>query len=103
MIVVQHGIRKLSKKCASETLLTLHMKKHRSISTYHCDKCDFSTRSMDGLFINKSSNHIEQEILSISRIDVSACADMLDLSSRKRKFGQCNRSYAKRLKCKWYD
>ena len=57
-------------QCASETLLTLHMKKHRSVSTYHCDKCDFSTSSMDGLFIHKSSNHIEQEHLSITTIDV---------------------------------
>ena len=79
------------------------LKKHRNVNNYDCDKCDFSTSSMDELLIHKSSNHIEQEILSISRIDVSACADMLDLSSRKRKFGQCNRSYAKRLKCKWYD
>ena len=90
-------------QCASETLLTLHMKKHRSVSTYQCDKCEFSTSSMDGLLIHKSSDHIEQEILSISRIDVSACAEMLDLSSRKRKFGQCDRSYAKRLKYKLYD
>ena len=45
-----------------------------------------------------------QEILSFTRVDGSTCINMLDLSSRKRKFGQCNRSSnAKRLKYRLYD
>ena len=45
-----------------------------------------------------------QEILSFTRVDGSTCINMLDLSSRKRKFGQCNRSSnAKWLKYRLYD
>ena len=45
-----------------------------------------------------------QEILSFTRVDGSNCINMLDLLSRKRKFGQCNRSSnAKRLKYRLYD
>ena len=31
-----------------------------------------------------------QEILPFTRVDGSTCMNMLDLSGRKRKFGQCN-------------
>ena len=45
-----------------------------------------------------------QEILSFTRVDGSNCINMLYLSSRKRKFGQCNRSSnAKLLKYRLYD
>ena len=30
---------------ASETLMTLHMKKHKGKNNYPCDKCDFTTIS----------------------------------------------------------
>ena len=45
-----------------------------------------------------------QEILSFTRVDGSTCIDMLDLSSRKIRFGECNRSSnVKRLKYRLYD
>ena len=45
-----------------------------------------------------------QEILSFTRVDGSTCINMLDLSSRKRKFGQCNRSSnAKQLEYRLHD
>ena len=47
-----------------------------------------------------------QEILSFTRVDGSTCINMLDLSSRKRKFGQFNRSsnaVRMRLKYTLYD
>ena len=44
-----------------------------------------------------------QEILSFTRVDGSTCINMLDLSSRKKKFDQCRSSNAKRLKYTFYD
>ena len=43
------------------------------------------------------------EFLSVTHVDLSSYDEMVDLSTRKRKFGQCTRSGAKRLKYKLYN
>ena len=89
--------------CSSESLIRLHMKDHRGTNSYPCDKCDFRTCSMDELFMHMNLKHRENESLTVTRPDDSTCYNITDLSTRKRKFGQCNRSYAKRLKYMLYD
>ena len=81
---------------SSESLLRLHMKDHRGKTSYPCDKCDFKTCSMDELVMHMNLNHREHESLTVTRLDDSTCYNITD-------FGQCNRSYAKRLKYMLYD
>ena len=48
-------------QCASETLVTLQMKKPKGKNNYPWDKCDcdYTTSSMDVLIVHMSLNHIE--------------------------------------------
>ena len=63
-----------------------------------------STKVGGNEFLSAESTKVGgNEFLSVTHVDLSSYDEMVDLSTRKRKFGQCTRSGAKRLKYKLYD
>ena len=76
-----------------------------SIPVFTMESSDFHNISESTHVVNISPIAVSaQEILPFTRVDGSTCMNMLDLSSRKRKSGQCKRSSnAKWLKYRLYD
>ena len=77
----------------------------KPIPVFNMESSDFHSISTRTHVVNISPIAVSaQEILPFTRVDGSTCMNMLDLSSRKRKSGQCNRSSnAKWLKYRLYD
>ena len=88
-------------RCNSDTLMMHHKKEHNSRDRYQCEKCDYAACIMDDLQMHVNVHH-ENDSLMVSTIEESV-DDIFDMPNRKRKYGQCNRSYAKKLKYRLYD